>query len=208
MAEKLTQTDIAVVQAAIDQQYEGDPAVNIGYTDILGSTDSARGLDGKQLTTVAYDYGVGGVTFAANKMAIGNIAYLTYQSPHEMKLMTVLEQHLHFCTKADETGKSIRFLLNAVGAGVWGQYVSVATNVNVEYTIAAHNEIDPGAGKHWLMELANTTAVNSTVSSIWKIRLERMTPAGTDLADDLYIDFIDGHIQIDQERGSREEYVK
>ena len=205
MTTKITQ---ASFQDAMRQQLDGNHALETGYTDILGSTDSARGLDGKQLTTVAYDYGAGGVTFAANKMAIGNIAYLTYQSPHEMKLMTILEQHLHFCTKVDESGKSVRFLLNAVAAGVWQPYASVATNIDVEYTIAPHDSIDPDAGKHWLMELANTTAANSTVSSIWKIRLERLTPAGTDLASDLYIDFIDGHIQIDQERGSREEYVK
>ena len=195
-------------ESAVEQQYDGDQAANVGYTDIIGNASSAKSLDGKQLTLTSYDYGLGGESFAVEKMAIGNIAYFTYQSPHEMKLSTILEQHVHFTTKADETGKALKFKLNAIAAPVFGPFVSVATDVEVEYVIASHNGSSPGAGKHWLMEVADTTAANTSVSTIWKVRLERMTPAGTDLSDDLYVEFIDGHIQIDQERGSREEYVK
>ena len=49
---------------------------------------------------------------------------------------------------------------------------------------------------------------NTTVSTLYLIRLTRIAASADEYTGDVIVLFADGHFQQDQERGSRGEYVK
>lgn len=202
----------AVVDATVQQQYDGNQATNVGYTDILGSPSANRKLDGGQLATVGHNYGTT-VEFAGSKMSVDDAIYLTVQSDHAMKLNTILEQHIHISSMVDPVGKSLKFRLDVAGASPFQDWELLTGDdgLIVEYDFARIHGFDPAIERHWLIELGDIPACNTGVSTIWKIKLTRLAvdaSGKTDLGNNLLLEYLDGHVQIDQARGSRDEYIK
>jgi hypothetical protein len=193
------------VQEAIDQQYDGDQAVNVGYDDIQGGVSSSRRFDVNPPADREYDYGISsGVDFACAGFAVDEGVYLTVQSPHAMKLNSALEQHFHWTVPTSASGKKIKFQLDVIASGVDGAWVKPASSpFTVEVTLDGTENT-----KHNLAEFGEIEAANTTVSSLYKMKFHRIAASSDEYSGEVYVDFIDGHFQQDQARGSRTEYVK
>ena len=199
----------AQVNTAINEQYDGNSVENAGWNDLLGNSSSARALDGKQLVISGVDLPTGsGIQFATSKFAIGNIYYQQYQFDHGVVLNSELKGHMHCFTSTDPTGKSIRLKINSVYAGVDSKYAVGAENVEVE--ILFDEDISLGNFLVPIFENAGgISGFNPTVSSITKISVERIAVVdGTEYTGNFYLDYIDVHVRIDQERGSILEFSK
>ena len=216
MTTKITQ---ASFQDAMRQQLDGNHASNSGWTDLLGASSSARVLDGKALTTRAHDYGTA-VDFAGDSFGTARIFYATVQTDHRMALNQAIEEHMHFTldTAPTETDRIVRFQVYVACAGVWGAWelMTLPNGGIVDLDLYTMNNQDSEnlaqpvpVDTHWLGEITVVPAGNTTVSSMYKIRIERITTDVTNnYGGNFLMDYFDGHILIDQERGSREEYVK
>ena len=214
------------VDQGINEQINGEMAQDTGYDDLIGTALSARKLDGGQLSVVSYGYGTD-ENFAALEMNETDALYFTLQTSHGMKLMTALENHIHYTLRADPTSTKrwMRFELSVAVAGVFGDWEQLvlgdggSSGKSLIYDVDlmadnAHGH-PPKKNKHWLTSFGDAPAGNSTVSSLYKVKLVRLPvvtdayigTAGGDYYN-LYIDFFDSHYQIDQERGSKEPYSK
>ena len=195
----------AQINTAINEQYDGEQVVTVGYDDIQGAASNARKLDGSLIAVRAYNYGIsGGVTFATNGYDVGDASYITAQTPHAMKLNSVLAQHFHYTVPTDGTGKKFKFQLDVIAAGVDGTWGKPASS---PFTIETSMDGDFST-KHKLAEFGSVEAMNTTVSSIFKFKISRIAASADEYGSEVYMEFVDGHMQIDQERGSHEEYVK
>ena len=200
---QLTQTTTEV-QSAIDQQYDGDGAVNAGYDDVQGSVGSSQ-LGATAPTWRDYAYGIGGgVTFRALGMAVNDILYLTVQTSHGVKLNTILDEHIHFTPASDSTGKRAQFQMDVIAAGVDGTW---AVPTGSPFTAEAIMATDL-SGKHTVLEIGEVPASNTTVSTLYKLKLTRIAATQDEFAGEIFVEYMDGHMLRDQERGSRQEYIK
>ncbi len=191
-----------------NEQLNGTQTTNKGWNDLLGNSSSARALGGKQLVIAGVDLPTGGSEFATSKFAIGNIYYQQYQFHHGVTLNSELKGHMHCFTSTNPTGKSIRLKINSAYAGVGSQYTVGAADVELE--ILFDEDISLGNFLVPIFENAGgVSGFNPTVSSIVKISVERIGVVdGTEYTGNFYLDYIDVHVRIDQERGSRNELSK
>jgi hypothetical protein len=186
----VTQTEF---ESAVEQQYDGDNAVNVGWDDLkFPATTVRQGAS----TKPDFDTTDIGLLFPQNDAT--EIAYIIGQFPHAMKSGSNIKPHVHWIqTSADEPVWKIdyRWYKNGDAPPAFTTLNS-ATPV-FTYTsgsilqISAFPEIDG-------------SAIDS-VSSIIDVKLYRDDNV---VAGDVLMKEFDIHYQIDQERGSRQEYIK
>lgn len=200
---------IADTQAALNQQFHGDPNTNFqGTDDLQGAVVSAKKLDGSELKVVAVDLPAGsGNSFPMYEWDIGDTVYITYQTSHSVMLDSAIDDHIHCCASADPTGKKVAFEIKVVYAGVGSKFATpTGSPFSTEHTFTA----DWSLGNFLIEMFETTVGMNPTVSSIIKISVERVAPSADTLVGtaDLYLDFHDAHVKFDQSVGSRQEVIK
>ena len=183
----------------------GAPANIVGYDDIQGQLASARRFAGTEPTDRNYDHGTGdGVNYACLGFDVGDAVFSTWQTPHAMKLNSDLELHFHWSVPTSAAGKKFKLQFDMIEAGVHGTWATVAGSpFTKEVTLAGGEE-----SKHNLDVLDTFTSKNTSVSSLYKVKLSRIAASSDEYGEEVYLDFIDGHYEQDQPRGSREIYVK
>lgn len=188
---QLTQTTVEV-QDAIDQQYDGDEAVNVGWDDLRApATRIRQGVTAKpDFDTVNF-----GLLFPQNDPL--EIAYIILQFPHGYKEGSNIRPHIHYTQNgASDPVFEMDYRWYNVGDDASGSFTTITQNGTAGTVadgfaqIGVFPEID-GTG----MEL----------SSIFELRLYRDDNVVT---GDVLLKEFDIHYQTDQERGSRQEYVK
>lgn len=188
-------------QDVINQQYDGSPSVNVGWDDI--QAPSFTGTSNTVPTPT--NYVIGGVSFRVEGWNIGDYRDFVVQTTHSMKLNSVMDRHIHYLTPTNGTGAKVKFQIDVVAAGVNGVFAAVAGSpFTKEWTLAGDYR-----QRHAIQELVEIPAANPTVSTLYYIKIKRVAATAPAYdAQNIYILFNDGHVQIDQDRGSREEYVK
>lgn len=197
MALNKTETETAV---AIGEQYYGNPSVNVGWDDLANSLIGRRLYSNQG--TVDYNYAEHTIKFSANgdigddnDCVIWNI-----QKPHAVKESSTLNMHFHYeQTNALDRTFVLQYRIqktNEAKTTTW-QEVTVSTNTNnvFPYTSGILNQI---------CKLVDIDWGSSPLSSTVQLRLTR-TDA---VAGVVGLTFVDGHVARDQDRGSRQEYVK
>lgn len=190
----------AEVNTAVNEQYDGDPAINVGWDDLANS------LIGRRLTsnqgTVDYDYANNAIAFSRN----GDITDLkdcvnfNLQKPHGAKDNSTLNMHMHY-EQTDATTREFtlwyRIQSNSSAKVTAWTSVVVDTNTNnvFPYTSGTLNQIVKFVNIDW-----SAASISSTV----QFRLTRSDA----VAGVINGTFVDGHVAYDQDRGSREEFEK
>lgn len=182
------------------QQYDGDQAVNAGWDDLANS------LIGRRLYSnagsVDYDYDNNAIAFSPSGdiTDINDCVIWNVQKPHSVKDNSTLNMHFHYEQEdAVDREFTLRYRIQDNGRAkttAWTDVV-VSTNTNnvFTYTSGILNQICKLVDIDW-------SSVN--ISSTVQLRMTRTdSESGVVL-----VTFTDGHVARDQERGSREEYVK
>ena len=153
-----------------------------------------------------YNHGIGGgVTFPVLGFAVGDYLYFDVQTSHRMKLSTVLDHHIHFCTPTDgsATPDRFQFQLDVIAAPIGGNWaVPTGSPFTKEHIIAADY-----TNLHVYDDIADIPAVNTTVSTIYKCRFTRIAATVNEYAGEVYVEFMDCHFQVNT-MGSRTEGAK
>ena len=141
-----------------------------------------------------WDHGiVGGVTFPVLGFGVGEYYPFAIQTSHSMILNSILDNHIHFSTPTDGTGDKFKFQLDVIAAGIEGAWaVPSGSPFTAEHSITADYST-----KHKLFELGDIPAVNTTVSSIYKMRMTRIAASADEYSGEVYIHFNDSHFQKD-----------
>ena len=154
-----------------------------------------------------YAFGIGaGVTYKVLGFALNEHAYLDIQTPHAMKLNTELFFHLHFILpNTTDVGHKFRFQLDVVAAGADGTFaVPTGSPFTADHTVAANDNTN-----HRILGGFTIPAVNTTVSTIYKLKLTRVAVDGgdTEYGSEVYLLYADPHYEADS-LGSNTEYGK
>ena len=196
----------AVVDKTVEISYDGDPSAVWGWDDIQGNTASAK-LGGDAPTWRDYAYGIGGgVLFKALGFALADELYMTVQTSHGVALNQILYEHIHFTPASDGTGKKFKFQLDVIAAGINGVWaVPTGSPFVGEKTMASDL-----SGTHSVLGFEDIPAVNTTVSTLYKMKLTRIAASVVEdeFDGEVFVEFMDGHVKRDQGRGSRQEYIK
>ena len=179
----------------------GSPGGDYNWNDMLGAISAARvpASSAPSWTNITLD----GFTTQALAFSVGDYIDLFVQTSHGAKLNELIENHIHWTLASDDAGDEIQFQLTGVGAGVNDDFVSIGTLKSGDYTLVGNE-----AGRHNLLELGDIPAINTTVSTVFILRLTRIAvDDGADSAEEVYVLFNDSHMKFDQS-GSRQEYVK
>ena len=166
----------------------------IVYDDIQGSLSSAKIPAASAPTWRLHDYGiVAGVDFYVLGFTVGDLMHITVQTSHSMKLNTILDNHIHYTVPTDAVGQRFQFQLDVIAAGVGGTWaVPAGSPFTSEHTLGATE-----AGVHSLLDIADIPAVNTTVSSIYKLVLTRIAATVDEYGSEIYVDYNDGHYRRD-----------
>ena len=153
-----------------------------------------------------YNHGIGGgVTFPVLGFAVGDYLYFDVQTSHRMKLSTILNHHIHFCTPTDGSivPSRFQFQLDVIAAPISGNWaVTTGSPFTMEHIIAADY-----TNLHVYDDIGDIPAVNTTVSTIYKCKFTRIAATVNEYAGEVYVEFLDCHFQIDT-MGSRQEGSK
>lgn len=188
------------INDAINEQYNNSPSNNSGWDDLVNS------LIGRRLNSVAgsvaYNYSENAISFSPN----GNInsdndcVVWNLQKPHATKSNSTLNLHLHY-EQSDNIDRefTLRYRIQNNGTSkttTWTEVI-IPTNTNNAfiYTSGTLNQICKLVNIDW-------SAVN--LSSTVQLRLTR----SDSVSGAINVTFVDGHVERDQDRGSRQEYVK
>jgi len=118
-------------------------------------------------------------------------------------LNSILDQHIHYMTPTDGTGKRFKFQLDVIAAGIQGSWaVPTGSPFTKEVTMSGDY-----SNAHQLTDIADIPAVNTTVSSLYTCKLTRIAASTDEYSGEVYIKFIDGHYQLDS-LGSESETSK
>lgn len=180
-------------------------ALYVGWDDIQGNVAGGTLHPTATPTWRDYDYSIDfGVAFRTLGFAIGNVIYGTVQTPHAMMLNSTLHAHIHVTTPTDGTGKKFKFQMDVIACGVDGTYsVPAGSPFTVETSMT-----EDWTDTQKVIETGMIPSANTTVSSLYKIKMTRIAASSDEYAGEVYVDFMDAHYQRDQSRGSRQEYVK
>ena len=178
---------------------------NVGMDDIPTSILTVKLPPSNAPSEVFWDHGIaGGVAFPTLGFDVGEYVYAVIQSPHKMKLQTVIDQHIHYSVPSDGTGSNFKFQVDVIAACVTCDWaVPVGSPFSAEHAMTSDE-----SGKHELFDIADIPAVNDSVSTLYKLKLTRIASSANEYAGQVYIDFFDGHYKSDQTLGSRQEYIK
>lgn len=182
------------VDRAVDEQANGTPAETVGWDDLQAPATTVR--QGAS-TKPDFDSTNMGLLFPQNNTA--EIGYIIMQFPHARASGSDIKPHVHYV-----------------------QAQATAPTFKIDYRWYDNNE-DPTAGfttatatgsaftysSGSIAQIATFDAINGSgitgVSSILEVKLYR---DDNDVSGDVLVKEFDVHYQIDQERGSREEFVK
>ena len=138
---------------------------------------------------------LGGIVFKALSFAQDDYIDFFIQTNHSTKLSTEIDDHIHWTLAADDNGKKFRFQVTGVGAGIGAAFASIGTITSSDVTLNAN------AGKHNYLEIGHIPGtINTTVSSLFIVRLTRIVPDDADNATSrkVYVLFHDNHVEIDR----------
>ena len=108
-----------------------------------------------------------------------------------MKLNTILDQHMHYITPTDGTGDRFNFQVDVIAASINANWaVPTGSPFTAEHLIAGDY-----SNKHKLFELADIPPMNTTISTLYKCKVERIAASGDEYAGEIYVEFLDGHFQ-------------
>ncbi len=174
------------------------------YEDLQISISNIRIPASNAPTQRLYNHGIGGgVTFPVLGFALNEFFFFDTQAPHSMELSTVLDNHIHYMTPTDGTGKKFKFQLDVITAVVNGNWaVPSGSPFTKEVSMIADL-----SNKHKKEIIADIPAVNTTVSTVYSCRLERIDASSDEYGSEIYIKFNDGHFRKDTV-GSRTELDK
>lgn len=179
---------------------------NVVYDDNQVSISNIRVPPANAPTQRLYNHGIGGgVTFPVLGFAVGDYMFFDVQTYHRMKLNTILDSHMHFMTPTDgsATPDRFQFQLDVIVAPINGNWtVPTGSPFTWEHIIAADY-----TNYHAYDDIADIPASNSTVSTIYKFRLERIAATVNEYAGEVYVQFTDCHYQVNT-MGSRQEGSK
>jgi len=180
---------------------EPRPAVQgLGIDDVQGAGIAHRKLNGGLLAVKAVELVDGsGITFPVLQWDVNDALYITYQTNHAISLNQIVDDHLHFMTDIDSTGKRVKFEIDIVFGGMNQKNVTVAQIVT-EHTFGG----DTSFG-NFLMKLFEKDNINPTVSTLIDIKVKRVTASQDDLnaTGKFYFRFQDMHMKFNQIFGSR-----
>jgi hypothetical protein len=164
------------------------------YDDLLGNVEQGRPNAVSPPTIRMWNHGIGGgVTFPTSGFAVGNDVFLIFQSKHQMKLSSILKDHIHFSTPTNDVGKKFKFQIDVIAAVYNGQFaVPAGSPFTAEYTLLAAD-----LGYHRILDLGSIPAVNTTVSTLYKIKLSRINASADEYGGEVYVEFNDCHFLID-----------
>ena len=99
----------AQVNTAVNEQYDGDPAVNVGWDDLATSLIGRRLFS--NLGAVDYNYAENAIAFSANGDITkdNDCVIWNLQKPHGTKASSTLNMHFHY-EQTDSTARE--FTLN------------------------------------------------------------------------------------------------
>ena len=168
----------------------GGPVV---YDDIQVALSSAKIPAASPPTWRVHDFGIGGgIDFSVLGFAVGDQIDFYIQTSHSMKLNTQLEDHLHGTIPTDDSGKTIKWQLDVIAAGIMEDFAVVAGSpFTKEFTLSGAE-----AGRHNYLDIADIPAVNSTVSSVYICRLTRIA-SSNEYGSEVYLIYNDAHYQKD-----------
>lgn len=186
----VTQTQF---EAAVEQQYDGNPAVTVGWTDLRAPATTIRqGATGKP----DFDTTDLGLLFPQNDP--DEIAYIIMQLPHEWKEGSELRPHIHYIQdEAEVPVFKMEYRWTNNGAAPAGSFTTLTQN-GLKFIYVSGS----------LMQVATFPAIDGTgktLSSILEVKLYRDDNV---VSGAVLVKEFDVHYQIDQERGSRQESVK
>lgn len=200
MSDTVTQEEFV---EAVGIAYSNDPVVNgdEGFDDVQGSLNSARvGASAPTTGTLT----VGGVDFQVPAWSVNNTGTLIVQTSHRVALYSVLEEHIHYAPESDGTGDRFQLQFDVAVAGKDGTFTIVAGSpFTVEHTFATDE-----SGDHNYLDCCIVPGLNTTVSTLYLIKITRIAATVDEYAGDIFLFYADGHIMHDQVRGSRQELVK
>lgn len=182
------------------------PRGKVAYDDLQTGSIAFKLPTSNAPTEILWNHGIpGGVEFPTLGFSIGEYIFMTVQTRHRMKLESIIRQHIHIHTPNDGTGKSFRMKLDVISADV-NQAYAVVPGSPFESEILMDADF---SGRHSKGGIADIPGVNTGTSTIFKMKLQRIAVVdGVEYGSDIYIDFNDGHYEIDQPAGSRTEFMK
>jgi hypothetical protein len=167
---------------------------SVVYEDLQTGGDRLFRPGGDDPTWRTFNYGIGaGVAFSALGFALNDYAEFFVQTTHAMKLNTVLDIHIHYTLPSDSATDRIKFQADVIAAGIGSDYAVPSGSPFSAEAVLDGTE----AGKHNMLEIADVPASNTTVSSIYIIRLTRIAASAADYAPEVYVNFVDCHYQKD-----------
>ena len=182
--------------------FHGDATV---YDDMQVSLNNIKFPGSDYPNDTLYNMGIGGgVEFPVLGFAVNEYIFFDVQTSHSMELNTVLDDHIHFILpNTTNIGDKFQFQLDVVAAGVNGEFAAPSGSpFTNEYTVqASDNTI------HRIFDIANIPASNTTVSTIYKCKLTRISASANEYGSEVYLLFTDCHYKKDM-IGSHQEYVK
>ena len=161
------------------------------YDDMLGAVSAARvpASSAPTWTNITLD----GFTTQALAFGVGDYIDIFVQTSHSVQLNQVIENHIHWTISSDDDGDEFQFQITGVGAGIGDSFSSIGTIKSGDVTLQTGD-----SGKHNLLEIGDIPALNTTVSSVYIIRLQRIAvDDGNETARDIFVLFNDSHPLID-----------
>ncbi len=171
------------------------------YNDMIGAISQARlpAANAPSWESITLD----GITVDILAFDTGDKIPLFVQTEHGVALEQVIGNHIHWTMAANDAGDEFQFQITGVGAGIGELFQSIGTIKSGDYTLTGNE-----ATRHNYMDIGDIPALNTTVSSVFIIIVERIAPDdGNDTAEKIYVFFNDSHPIFDQ-IGSRTETVK
>lgn len=164
------------------------------YDDMQGVITTAGIPPANAPDIVYWDHGIGsGVTFPVYAFDTGEYVYLTFQTFHSTELSTVIDNHIHYSTPTDGTGDRFQFQLDVIAAPIGGTWaVPTGSPFTKEVTISTDD-----SDSHRLVDIADIPGVNTTVSTLYKVKLQRIAATVDEYAGDVYVHINDCHWQGD-----------
>ena len=181
-------------QDAIDQQYDGNQAVNAGWDDLKAPATTIRqGATSKP----EFDTTNMGLLFPQNDPT--EVAYIILQFSHGRKAGSDISPHVHFTqTSADVPVFKIDYRWYDPEGDPSVAFTTIETN-SLVFTYVGGS----------LAQIAEFPDIDGSalvsVSSILEVKLYRDDDV---VSGNILVKEFDVHYQIDQERGSRQEYIK
>jgi len=201
---QITQTT-SELQNVLDQQEDGNPSSVVGWDDITNPL-VARRLESTS-GRLQYNWAENTITMQDN----GNInstsdrLIFNLQKPHGMLENGAdceFRLHIHWeQTSTDKVEFTVQYRIQSNNAAKNTTWVTATANSTDDSAFTY-----PGSGTfNQITRLVDIDMSGVALSSTCQIRLARTDDIG---ADDIEATFVDAHYPTDQERGSRQEFVK